>query len=225
LASLLPASAPATADGRRDARSLVARAAELKRACDKPKATACYALGDLLAEFDLARAPRLHVVGHRVRGLPKRELPDSVSHAVEGALRYIQHRYDPPERREPKPPPPGEAKLIDEAASKLQVRVGKTTLDGPYPQESLGKVYDKLRPSILRCYAKGALDNPALQGRVMLRFTIEPTGDPFRIGGGGDVPDGGVISCVTALFYGVPMPPHPGPAVVVEQDFHLSPKR
>ena len=99
----------------------------------------------------------------------------------------------------------------------------------PTPWVTLGtpSVSGRVRPAVLqhlvrqerwlirRCYEMGLGSNAALQGRVVVRFVIGRDGAVTNVGGGGDLPDGRVVSCVTRLFYGLRFPrPRRGIATV-----------
>ncbi len=53
----------------------------------------------------------------------------------------------------------------------------------------------------LPCYADGLRKNPALQGRVTTRFTIDQTGSVSAAqDGGSDLPDQDVVQCVVRAY-------------------------
>jgi outer membrane biosynthesis protein TonB len=57
------------------------------------------------------------------------------------------------------------------------------------------------------CYQDGLRTNPALAGRVSVRFVIGRDGTVSSAGNGGsDLPDSGVVSCVVRAFYSVSFP-------------------
>jgi hypothetical protein len=67
------------------------------------------------------------------------------------------------------------------------------------------------------CYETGLRGNPALAGRVAVRFVIGRDGAVSSVGSGGsDLADPGVVSCVTRAFYGLSFsPPESGIVTVV----------
>jgi len=66
------------------------------------------------------------------------------------------------------------------------------------------------------CYENALRGNPKLQGRVAVRFTIEPDGSvPNPSDGGSDIPDAGVIACVVKGFSALRFPPPDGGVVTV----------
>jgi hypothetical protein len=67
------------------------------------------------------------------------------------------------------------------------------------------------------CYESGLRSNPALAGRVAVRFVIGRDGAVSSVGSGGsDLADAGVVSCVTRAFYGLSFsPPEAGIVTVV----------
>ncbi|MCA9618135.1 MAG: AgmX/PglI C-terminal domain-containing protein, partial [Myxococcales bacterium] len=73
------------------------------------------------------------------------------------------------------------------------------------------------------CYESALRTNPNLQGRVAVSFMIGRNGTVQAVSGGGDLPDGGVISCVSQAFYGLSFPAPEGGVVRVTYPILFSP--
>jgi hypothetical protein len=67
------------------------------------------------------------------------------------------------------------------------------------------------------CFRQGFLRNPALRGRVKLRFVIERDGSVARVSdGGSDLPDQRSIDCIAEGFFALEFPkPEAGPVYVL----------
>jgi hypothetical protein len=94
------------------------------------------------------------------------------------------------------------------------VRVGVPSTNGHLPPEVIQRVVRQNFGRFKACYEGGLRGNPNLAGRVAVRFVIGREGDvSSAANGGSDLPDAGVVSCVTRAFYGLSFP-HPDTGIV-----------
>jgi hypothetical protein len=90
----------------------------------------------------------------------------------------------------------------------ILVRFAPTTVSGRLPPEIVQRVVRQNFGRFKACYESGLRGNPGLQGRVAVRFVIGRAGEVENVANGGsDLPDQGVVSCVTRAFYGLSFPP------------------
>jgi hypothetical protein len=104
-----------------------------------------------------------------------------------------------------------------------RVRMGATSVSGRLPPEVIQRIVRQNFGRFRLCYENGLRNNPNLQGRVSVRFVIGRDGRVSNVGGGGDIPDGGVISCVTRAFYGLSFPQPEGGIVTVSYPIVFTP--
>jgi hypothetical protein len=94
------------------------------------------------------------------------------------------------------------------------MHVGATSVSGRLPPEVIQRVVRQNFGRFKACYENGLRNNPSLAGRVGVRFVIGHDGDVSNVSNGGsDLPDTGVVSCVTRAFYGLSFP-HPENGIV-----------
>lgn len=94
------------------------------------------------------------------------------------------------------------------------MRVGIPSVGGRLPPEVIQRVVRQNFGRFKGCYENGLRNNPSLGGRVAVRFVIGRDGDVSNVANGGsDLPDAGVVSCVTRAFYGLSFP-HPENGIV-----------
>jgi len=86
---------------------------------------------------------------------------------------------------------------------------------GRLPAEVIERIVRQNFGRFRLCYERGLLSDPKLEGRVTVRFVIGRDGRVSSVGGGGDLPDSGVVSCVTRAFYGLSFPQPEGGVVTV----------
>ncbi|MBW2528998.1 MAG: energy transducer TonB [Deltaproteobacteria bacterium] len=103
------------------------------------------------------------------------------------------------------------------------VRIGPTTVSGRIPPEVIQRIVRQNFGRFRLCYENGLRNNPNLQGRVAVRFIIGRDGRVSNVGGAGDLPDSGVISCVTRAFYGLSFPAPDGGIVQVSYPIVFTP--
>jgi hypothetical protein len=105
------------------------------------------------------------------------------------------------------------------------VRVGATDVHGGrIPGEVIQRIVRQNYGRFRSCYESGLRGNPSLQGRVTVRFIIGHDGAVSSAqSGGSDLPDSGVVSCVTRAFYGLSFPQPDGGIVTVSYPIIFSP--
>jgi hypothetical protein len=104
-----------------------------------------------------------------------------------------------------------------------RVRMGATNVSGRLPPEVIQRIVRQNFGRFRLCYENGLRNNPNLQGRVSVRFVIGRDGTVSSVGGGGDIPDSGVVSCVTRAFYGLSFPQPEGGIVTVSYPIVFTP--
>ena len=104
-----------------------------------------------------------------------------------------------------------------------RVRMAPVSVSGRLPPEVIQRIVRQNFGRFRYCYENGLRQNPNLQGRVAVNFVIGRDGRVSNVGGGGDLPDGGVVSCVTRAFYGLSFPQPQGGIVTVSYPIVFSP--
>ncbi len=104
-----------------------------------------------------------------------------------------------------------------------RLRSGETNVKGRLPPEVIQRIVRQNFGRYRLCYQNGLRQNPSLAGRVVIHFVIGRDGRVSRVGGGGDLPDAAVISCVTRAFYGLTFPQPEGGVVSVSYPLTFSP--
>ena len=95
---------------------------------------------------------------------------------------------------------------------------------GRLPPEVIQRVVRQNFGRFKACYEGGLRGNPNLQGRVAVRFVINHEGSVSNVANGGsDLPDAGVVSCVTRSFYGLSFPQPENGIVTVTYPIVFSP--
>ena len=104
------------------------------------------------------------------------------------------------------------------------VRAGAATVSGRLPPEVIQRIVRQNMARFRLCYETGLLNNPALAGRVNVRFVIGRDGTVSNVGQtGSDLPDPGVVSCVTRGFHRLSFPQPEGGIVTVTYPIVFSP--
>ncbi|WP_438031906.1 AgmX/PglI C-terminal domain-containing protein [Sorangium sp. So ce204] len=98
-----------------------------------------------------------------------------------------------------------------------QVRAGATLVSGRLPPEVIQRIVRQSFGRFRLCYEQGLQRDAGLQGRVVVRFTIDPRGALVNArDGGSDLPDAATVSCVVRAFRDLTFPaPEGGSADVV----------
>jgi hypothetical protein len=104
-----------------------------------------------------------------------------------------------------------------------KVRMGGTNVTGRLPPEVIQRIVRQNFGRFRLCYENGLRNNPGLAGRVTVRFVIGTDGGVSTVSGSGDLPDSGVVSCVTRAFYGLNFPQPEGGIVTVSYPIVFSP--
>jgi hypothetical protein len=104
------------------------------------------------------------------------------------------------------------------------VRIGGGDVSGRIPPEVIQRIVRQNNGRFRLCYENGLRGNPSLQGRVVVRFVISDGGAVMSAANGGsDLPDAGVVSCVTRAFYGLSFPAPDRGIVTVSYPIMFSP--
>jgi hypothetical protein len=106
-------------------------------------------------------------------------------------------------------------------------RVVEATVEvnGRIPREVIQRVVHENFGRFRLCYENGLRGNPALQGRVVVKFTIDRTGAvAMSADGGSDLADAKVARCVVRGFGNLSFPPPGGGMVTVVYPVVLSPE-
>jgi Ca-activated chloride channel family protein len=104
------------------------------------------------------------------------------------------------------------------------VRMGAVTVNGGLPPEVIQRIVRQNFGRFRLCYESGLRNNPDLQGRVSVRFTIGLDGNVANMANGGsDLPDAGVVACVVRSFGGMMFPAPDGGSVVVTYPIVFAP--
>lgn len=100
---------------------------------------------------------------------------------------------------------------------------GVTETGGRLPPQAVQRVIRQNFGRFRLCYEQGLARNPNLTGRVSVRFLIGSDGAVASAQGSGDLPDAGVVNCVTNAFYGLSFPQPRGNTVRVNYPLLFSP--
>lgn len=102
--------------------------------------------------------------------------------------------------------------------------MGLTTVFGSLSREVITPIVRKHFGRFRLCYENGLRNNPNLQGRIQVRYTILQDGSVFHpINGGSDLPDGAMVACVVRSFAGLSFPRPERGIVTVTSHFSFSP--
>lgn len=104
-----------------------------------------------------------------------------------------------------------------------RVRMGSTNVSGRLPPEVIQRIVRSNFGRFRVCYQSALKNNPNLQGRVSVRFVISRSGTVNSVSGSGDIPDQGVVSCVTRAFYSLTFPQPEGGIVTVSYPIVFTP--
>jgi hypothetical protein len=97
-----------------------------------------------------------------------------------------------------------------------RLREANATVSGRLPAEVVRRIVRRNHPRFRHCYEKGLLTNPSLEGRVSVRFVIGRDGAVTHVAdAGSDLPDPGVVRCVSNAFYDIGFPKPEGGIVSV----------
>ncbi|WP_438016824.1 AgmX/PglI C-terminal domain-containing protein [Sorangium sp. So ce315] len=109
-------------------------------------------------------------------------------------------------------------------AASPSIRMGATQVSGRLPPEVIQRVVRQSFGRFRLCYEQGLQRDASLQGRVAVRFTVDPSGAVASArDGGSDLPDAAVVSCVIRAFHGLTFPAPEGGTVDVVYPLLLAP--
>lgn len=104
------------------------------------------------------------------------------------------------------------------------IRMGATSVSGRLPPEVIQRIVRQNFGRFRLCYEKGLEKNPALEGRVAVRFVIGRDGAvTSATNGGSDLPDDAVIACIVKSFNALSFPQPEGGIVTVNYPIMFSP--
>jgi hypothetical protein len=95
-------------------------------------------------------------------------------------------------------------------------RQGDPTISGRLPPEVIQRIVRQNFGRFRMCYENALRTNPSLQGRVAVKFVIARDGSvQMAQDGGSDMPDQGVVQCVSRSFMNLSFPSPEGGIVTV----------
>jgi len=105
------------------------------------------------------------------------------------------------------------------------IRQGAITVNGRLPPEVIQRIARQSFGRYRLCYENGLRSNPSLQGRVVVKYTIDRDGSVkgTPTDGGSDLPDQGVVQCVIRAFQSLSYPQPEGGIVTVTYPLIMSP--
>ncbi|HTM45616.1 MAG TPA: AgmX/PglI C-terminal domain-containing protein [Polyangiaceae bacterium] len=104
------------------------------------------------------------------------------------------------------------------------MRTGPTTVSGRLLPEVVQRTVRQNYGRFRMCYEKGLVRNPALAGRVEVRFLIDSSGAVAQaMQGASDLPDPDVSSCIVKQFFALSFPQPENGTVSVTYPLALSP--
>jgi hypothetical protein len=102
--------------------------------------------------------------------------------------------------------------------------MGVTTVKGQLPAEIIQRIVRQNYGRFRLCYEGGLRNNPALQGRVEVRFVIGRDGAVSSVSNGNsDLPDARAVQCVVQAYYGLSFPQPEGGIVTVVYPIMFAP--
>jgi hypothetical protein len=98
--------------------------------------------------------------------------------------------------------------------------------NGRLPAEVIQRIVRQNMGRFRNCYESGLRTDPALEGRVAVRFVIDRTGQvSVAQDSGSDLPNDGVKSCIVKSFYSLSFPTPDNGTVTVTYPIALSPSQ
>ncbi|MCC6527543.1 MAG: AgmX/PglI C-terminal domain-containing protein [Polyangiaceae bacterium] len=108
-------------------------------------------------------------------------------------------------------------------ATPPRVRMGTPSVSGRLPPEVVQRILRQHFGRLRLCYEQGLGRDPKLEGRVVVGFTIQRSGEASDLATGGDLPDAGVKSCVERALTGLHFPAPEAGVVKVSCPIAFSP--
>jgi TonB family protein len=91
------------------------------------------------------------------------------------------------------------------------LRAQTVTLSNSYPIELVRAMVHRHLAALRACYVHGLARTPGLRGRVVVHFTIQPSGAVAGArAGSSSLPDASVVDCVVRTVGAIPFPQPPG---------------
>jgi len=98
------------------------------------------------------------------------------------------------------------------------------TTNGRLPKDVIQRIIRQNSGRYRACYESALRTNPALQGRVEVRFVIDRQGQvSMAQDGASDIPDEAVKSCIVKSFYSLSFPSPDNGTVTVVYPMALTP--
>jgi hypothetical protein len=95
----------------------------------------------------------------------------------------------------------------DDPPRRSSVRFGTPTVQGRLASAAIERIVRAQASRFRLCHEQGLRRTPALSGRVAMRFVITSAGQVSSASpAGSDLPDAGVVTCVSAAFRGLTFP-------------------
>jgi hypothetical protein len=102
----------------------------------------------------------------------------------------------------------------------------EVTTNGRLPQDVIQRIIRQNMGRYRNCYESGLRTNPALEGRVEVRFVIDRQGQvSMAQDGSSDLPSDGVRSCIVKSFYSLSFPSPENGTVTVVYPMVLTPSQ
>jgi hypothetical protein len=106
------------------------------------------------------------------------------------------------------------------------LREGSVQVNGRLPPEVVQRIVRQNFGRFRLCYEQGLQSNPALTGRVTVKFQIDASGAVTNVAdGGSDLPSTGTVACVVRGFTNLSFPQPEGGIVSVTYPVHFSPAK
>jgi hypothetical protein len=116
--------------------------------------------------------------------------------------------------------------LADAKAHRLRDHVarGAAKAENRLPGDTIQSIVRANVGHVEECYGSGLRENPALEGRVVVKFVVGGAGSVLvATDAGSDLPDATVVACVVRVLDALAFPASGGGPVTVVYPFSLSP--
>ena len=112
------------------------------------------------------------------------------------------------------------------SSSPASVREGAPSTSGRLPPEVIQRSVRANMGRFRSCYERGLASNPALEGRVAVKFVIDRSGAVSTAADDGStLPDPSVVQCIVRQYRSMSFPPPEGGAVTVRYPLDFRPSR